>query len=38
MKNPTTGEWVDAVTYQRIGENTLFVREKDDFYSKFTKI
>lgn len=36
MKNPTTGEWVDAVAYRRDGN--IYIRERQDFYDKFVPI
>lgn len=43
MKNPTTGEWVEAVIYQQEtggGEllQTKYVREAKDFKQKFVEI
>lgn len=40
MKNPTTGEWVDAALYFHIkdGEIQEFVRELNDFNDKFQKV
>lgn len=35
MKNPTTGEWADAVMYCNIKTDETFVREKSDFEDKF---
>lgn len=37
MKNPTTGEWVDAITYVPIYENNekLFCREESSFIEEF---
>lgn len=34
MKDPTTGEWVDAVVYEDTSHNR-YVREKNDFMNKF---
>lgn len=33
MKNPTTGEWIDAVCYTH--DNEFFVREKENFLKEF---
>lgn len=38
MKNPVSGEWFDALIYQRIGDGELHVREYKDFFDKFVKL
>lgn len=38
MKNPTTGEWIEAVIYQGVEDNNWYVREKNDFFDKFVKL
>ena len=37
MKDPTTGEWVDAVIYDDEASNR-YVRELNDFIDKFQKV
>ncbi len=41
MKNPETGEWLNAVIYvpkYKVPEVEIFCRERNDFYSKFRLI
>ena len=35
IKNPTSGEWVDAVVYQDIKSGNYYARELSDFLAKF---
>ena len=35
IKNPTSGEWVDAVIYQDIKSGNYYARELSDFLAKF---
>jgi hypothetical protein len=37
LKEPVTGEWVEAVSYVKYYDpHVIFVRELDDFKNKFT--
>ena len=38
MKNPTSGEWFDAIIYQDYNTKHLYVRERKDFLDKFVKL
>lgn len=38
MKNPTSGEWFDAIIYQNYDTKHLYVRERKDFLDKFVKL
>lgn len=46
MKNPTTKEWMDGIVYTQYSSNPAvyddesetYVRESQDFVSKFTKV
>lgn len=35
IKNPTSGEWTDAVIYQDIKSGNYYARELSDFLAKF---
>ena len=37
MKNPTTGEWFDAIIYKGVEDEKFYVRERKDFLDKFVK-
>ena len=38
MKNPTSGEWFDAIIYKGIEDEKYYVRERKDFLDKFVKL
>lgn len=38
MKNPTSGEWFDAVIYKGVEDERFYVRERKDFLNKFIKL
>lgn len=38
MKNPTSGQWFDALIYQDYNTKHLYVRDKKDFFDKFVKL
>ena len=38
MKNPVSGEWFNALIYQRMENGELYVREYKDFFDKFVKL
>lgn len=38
MKNPTSGEWFDAIIYKGIEDEKFYVRERKDFLDKFVKL
>lgn len=38
MKNPTSGEWLDAIIYQDYDTKHLYVRDRKDFFDKFVKL
>lgn len=38
MKNPTSGEWFNALIYQGMENGELYVREYKDFFDKFVKL
>lgn len=38
MKNPTSGEWFDAIIYQNYDTKNLYVRERKDFLDEFIKL
>ena len=38
LKNPTTREWQDCVIYANIDTDDIYVREKQDFFDKFTTV
>ena len=38
MKSPVSGEWLDALIYQGMGNGKLCVREHKDFFDKFVKL
>ena len=38
MKNPTSGEWFDAIIYQDYNTKHLYVRERKDFLDEFIKL
>lgn len=38
MKNPTSGEWFDAIIYQNYDTKHLYVRERKDFLDEFIKL
>lgn len=38
MKNPVSGEWLNALIYQGMENNELYVREYKDFFDKFVKL
>lgn len=35
IKNPTSGEWVDAVIYQDTKSRNYYARKSSDFFAKF---
>lgn len=37
LKNPTSGEWMDAIIYVGVEDGNYYVREKNNFLSKFVK-
>lgn len=38
MKCPASGEWFDAIIYQKCNTEELYVRERKDFLDKFVKL
>ena len=38
MKNPETREWMDCIIYSNVDNESLYVREKDDFFEKFVEV
>ena len=38
MKNPTSGEWFDAIIYKGVEDEKFYVRERKDFLDKFVKL
>ena len=38
MKNPVSGEWLNALIYQGVENGELYVREYKDFFDKFVKL
>lgn len=38
MKNPTSGEWFDAIIYKGVKDEKFYVRERKDFLDKFVKL
>lgn len=38
MKNPTSGEWFDAIIYKGVEDEKYYVRERKDFLDKFVKL
>ena len=38
MKNPTSGEWFDAIIYRGVEDERFYVRERKDFLNKFVKL
>lgn len=38
LKCPSTGEWFDALIYQGLDDDKLYVRERKDFLDKFVKL
>lgn len=38
MKNPTSGEWFDAIIYKGVEDEKFYVRERKDFLNKFVKL
>lgn len=38
MKNPTSGEWFDAIIYKGVEDEKFYVREGKDFLDKFVKL
>lgn len=38
MKNPVSGEWLNALIYRGMNNGELYVREYKDFFGKFVKL
>ena len=38
MKDPSTGEWKEAVVYKGVEDGNYYVREERDFFNKFVKL
>lgn len=38
LKNPSTGEWHEAIIYKGIDDGNIYVRDKRDFINKFIPI
>ena len=38
MRNPVSGEWLNALIYQEVNNGELYVREYKDFFDKFVKL
>ena len=38
MKNPVSGEWLNALIYQGVDNSKLYVMKYEDFFDKFVKL